>query len=86
MIRKSPTVASPLQQQWLGYLRDCNAAVTLYLRTGLALRGRIIGFDDYALLLRASDGLPGLIYKHAISTVLPLNPPADPFEPADLQP
>jgi host factor-I protein len=84
MTGKTPPPAAPVQQQWLGFLRDRNSAVTLYLRSGIALRGRIAGFDDYALLLAGGDR-PCLVYKHAVLTVLPLNP-ADPFEPAGPEP
>ena len=88
MIRQSPSVASPLQRQWLAYLRDRNAAVTLYLCKGLALRGQIAAFDEYTLLLAAGDGQPSLVYKHAVATVVPLNPaePSDLFERAEPPP
>ena len=71
--------ASPVQSTWLAYLRDRNAAVTFYLRSGLALHGRPAHFDQYTLLLDRGPRQLSLIYKHAVSTVRPTHP-AEPFD------
>ncbi len=44
--------------------------VTMFLMNGFQLRGLITGFDDSAVVLE-TDGKQQLIYKHAISTVVP---------------
>jgi len=47
--------------------------VTVFLMNGFQLRGVIAGFDAFAVVLD-SDGKQQLIYKHAISTVVPARP------------
>ena len=47
--------------------------VTLFLMNGFQLRGVITGFDAFVVVLD-SDGKQQLIYKHAVSTVVPLRP------------
>lgn len=47
--------------------------VTMFLVNGFQLRGIISGFDAYVVVLE-SDGKQQLIFKHAISTVVPAHP------------
>lgn len=47
--------------------------VTVFLMNGFQLRGVITGFDAFAVVLD-TDGKQQLIYKHAISTVVPVRP------------
>ena len=48
-------------------------AVTVFLMNGFQLRGVITGFDSFSLVLD-SDGRQQFIYKHAVSTIVPLRP------------
>jgi host factor-I protein len=48
-------------------------AVTIFLVNGVKLQGNITWFDNFCVLLRR-DGQAQLVYKHAISTVMPLGP------------
>ena len=83
--RAPPDGARYTQNAWLGHLRADRVAVTAYLISGVALRGRIAGFDSFCVLLAggADETRPSLVYKHAIATLLPLQP-TEPFEPVDL--
>ena len=48
-------------------------AVTIFLVNGVKLQGNITWFDNFCVLLRR-DGQAQLVYKHAISTVMPMGP------------
>ena len=57
-------------------LKECRrekAPVTLFLMNGFQLRGIITGFDSFVVVL-VSDGKQQMIYKHAISTLVPIKP------------
>ncbi|HLR59854.1 MAG TPA: RNA chaperone Hfq [Pseudogracilibacillus sp.] len=60
-----------IQDQYLNTLRKEKTALTVILTNGFQLRGRIKGFDNFTVLLD-SDGKEQLIYKHAISTFVPV--------------
>ncbi len=62
-----------LQDMFLNHLRKNKAPVTVFLVNGIKLQGAIISFDNFCLQLRR-DGQSQLVYKHAISTVMPMNP------------
>ena len=47
--------------------------VTIYLANGFQLRGLVRGFDNFTIILD-SEGKPELVYKHAISTIIPARP------------
>ena len=47
--------------------------VTLFLMNGFQMRGTIVGFDSFVVVL-VTDGRQQMIYKHAISTLVPLQP------------
>ena len=59
-----------LQDRFLNQARKDRTMVTLFLMNGFQLRGTIISFDQFAVLVQ-SDGRQNLIYKHAISTIQP---------------
>lgn len=59
-----------LQGVFLNYLRKEKAQVTIFLVKGVKLQGVIVWFDNFSVLLRR-DGQSQLIYKHAISTIVP---------------
>lgn len=74
MADKSPS----LQDMFLNGARRGKIPVTLFLMKGVKLQGTITWFDAFSLLLRR-DGVSQLVYKHAISTIMPLSmPPLDP--------
>ena len=59
-----------LQDMFLNNLRRSKAPVTMFLGKGVKLQGIITWFDNFSVLLRR-DGQAQLIYKHAISTIMP---------------
>ena len=62
-----------LQDVFLNTIRKSKGNVTIFLVNGVKLSGVVTWFDNYCVLLR-KDGLSQLIYKHAISTILPSQP------------
>jgi len=60
-----------LQDIFLTRARKENIPVTLFLVNGFQLRGVISGFDCFVVVLD-SDGKQQIIYKHAISTIVPM--------------
>ena len=64
---------SALQDQFLNALRVQRVPVTLFLVNGFQQRGVVSSFDGFTLLL-LSEGKQYLIYKHAISTIVPERP------------
>jgi len=58
-----------LQDSFLNALRKEHIAVSIYLMNGIKLQGQIDSFDQYAILLKSA--VTQLVYKHAISTVVP---------------
>lgn len=65
--------ANSLQDQFLNTVRKTKTPVTMFLVNGVKLQGVITWFDNFSVLLRR-DGHSQLVYKHAISTVMPANP------------
>ena len=65
-----------LQDQFLNSIRKSKAPVTIFLVKGVKLQGVVTWFDPFSLLLRR-DGNAQLVYKHAISTIMPAQAPAD---------
>ena len=59
-----------VQYDFLNDLRKNKIAVTVFLVNGVKLHGIITWFDSFSLLLRR-DGHTQLIYKHAVSTIMP---------------
>ena len=62
-----------LQDMFLNTLRRSKTPVTMFLVKGVKLQGIITWFDNFSVLLRR-DGHAQLIYKHAISTIMPSHP------------
>ncbi|MEF3192605.1 MAG: RNA chaperone Hfq [Halothiobacillaceae bacterium] len=65
---KGPT----LQEPFLNALRRERVPVSIYLVNGIKLQGQIESFDAYAVLLR--NTVSQMVYKHAISTIVPARP------------
>jgi host factor-I protein len=68
-----------LQDVFLNSVRKTKNPVTVFLVNGVKLQGVITWFDNFCVLLRR-DGHSQLVYKHAISTVMPSGP-VQLFEP-----
>ena len=64
---------SNLQDNFLNAVRKTKNPVTLFLVNGVKLQGVITWFDNFSILLRR-EGTVQLVYKHAISTVMPSLP------------
>lgn len=62
-----------VQSDFLNDIRKNNVSVTVFLVNGVKLQGIITWFDNFSLLLRR-DGHTQLIYKHAVSTIMPSTP------------
>jgi host factor-I protein len=62
-----------LQDVFLNQLRRDKAPVTMFLVKGVKLQGIVTWFDNFSILLRR-DGQSQLVYKHAISTIMPGQP------------
>ncbi|MCA1662401.1 MAG: RNA chaperone Hfq [Novosphingobium sp.] len=62
-----------LQDLFLNQLRKNKTPVTMFLVKGVKLQGIVTWFDNFSILLRR-DGQSQLVYKHAISTVMPSQP------------
>ena len=62
-----------LQEIFLNNVRKSHAAVTVFLVNGVKLQGIITWFDNFSILLRRDQHVQ-LVYKHAISTIMPVGP------------
>ena len=62
-----------LQDVFLNNVRKAKIPVTVFLVNGVKLQGIITWFDNFSILLRR-DGASQLVYKHAISTIMPTHP------------
>jgi host factor-I protein len=71
-----PSKSLSLQDHFLNSLRRHKTPVTIFLVKGVKLAGVITWFDAFSLLLRR-EGVSQLIYKHAMSTIMPASVPAD---------
>src|SRR5436309_12459200 len=72
MGNKGQTLQDPL----LNSLRKGHVQVSIYLVNGIKLQGQIESFDQYVVLLK--NTVTQMVYKHAISTVVPARPVAMP--------
>jgi host factor-I protein len=61
-----------LQDPFLNVLRQEQVQVSVYLVNGIKLQGHIESFDQYVVLLK--NAVTQMVYKHAISTVVPARP------------
>jgi len=66
-------MAKNLQDIFLNQARYAKQQVTVFLVNGFQLRGVVTGFDNFTVVLD-SEGKQQLIYKHAISTIIPSTP------------
>jgi len=70
-----------LQDTFLNSVRKSKTPLTIFLVNGVKLQGVVSWFDNFCVLLRR-DGQSQLVYKHAISTIMPSHP-VQLYEPAD---
>ena len=62
-----------LQDLFLLSARRARVSVTVFLVNGFQMRGIVTGFDSFVVVLE-SDGKQQMLYKHAISTIVPVSP------------
>ena len=62
-----------LQELFLNNVRKSHASVTVFLVNGVKLQGIITWFDNFSILLKRDQHVQ-LVYKHAISTIMPAQP------------
>ncbi len=62
-----------LQDTFLNSVRKTKTPLTIFLINGVKLQGIVSWFDNFCVLLRR-DGQSQLVYKHAISTIMPAAP------------
>jgi host factor-I protein len=76
-----------LQDTFLNHVRKNKTPLTIFLVNGVKLQGVVSWFDNFCVLLRR-DGHSQLVYKHAISTIMPGQPiqllnDSEPSEPSE---
>jgi host factor-I protein len=71
--RMSSEKSQNLQDVFLNNIRKNKTPVTVFLVNGVKLQGIVTWFDNFSVLLRR-DNHSQLVYKHAISTVMPTTP------------
>jgi host factor-I protein len=78
----TPEKSQNVQDVFLNHVRKNKTPVTVFLVNGVKLQGIITWFDNFCVLLRR-DAHSQLVYKHAISTVMP-GQPIQLFEPKEM--
>ena len=63
-----------LQDLFLNQVRKENVGVMIYLIGGVQLRGNVRGFDSFTILLDTPGKPVQLVYKHAITSIVPMRP------------
>lgn len=63
-----------LQDTFLNQVRKENVGVMIYLIGGVQLRGNVRGFDSFTILLDSPGKPTQLVYKHAITSIVPMRP------------
>ena len=62
-----------LQEQFLDQARRERTGLTVFLMNGFQMRGVVTGYDSFTVVLDC-EGKQELVYKHAISTMIPVRP------------
>jgi len=79
-----------LQDNFLNQVRKDNTQVTIYLVSGVQLKGFVRGFDSFTLVLETPGKPSQLVYKHAMASVVPARPvyltPREETKPAQAAP
>ncbi|CEI73142.1 MULTISPECIES: RNA chaperone Hfq [Romboutsia] len=63
-----------LQDMFLNNARKDKTPVTIFLMNGVQVKGLVKGFDSYIILLEGENKQQNMIYKHAVSTIIPARP------------
>ena len=63
-----------LQDTFLNQVRKENVGVMIYLIGGVQLRGNVRGFDSFTILLDSPGKPVQLVYKHAVTSIVPMRP------------
>jgi len=63
-----------LQDLFLNQVRKENIAVTIYLTNSVQLRGHVRGFDAFTVLLESPGRPTQLVYKSAVTSIVPMRP------------
>ena len=63
-----------LQDNFLNQVRKESIPVTIYLLSGVQLKGMVRGFDSFTVVLESPGKPAQLVYKHAMASVVPLRP------------
>lgn len=74
----SKDIYQNIQDVFLNQIRRSKVSVTVFLVNGVKLQGIVSGFDNFSILLRR-DSHAQLVYKHAVSTIMPATPVQIPF-------
>lgn len=62
-----------LQDVFLNQVRKDKTFITIFLMNGFQIRGIVTGFDNFTIVLDC-EGKQELVYKHAVSTIIPASP------------
>ncbi len=62
-----------LQDHFLNIARKEKIEITIFLMNGVPIKGRVLSFDNFTVLIEV-DKRQNLIYKHAVSTIVPIRP------------
>ncbi|RKE25210.1 host factor-I protein [Paraburkholderia sp. BL23I1N1] len=76
------TARPSVQDEFLQTLLNDKTTVNVFLVNGIRLSGQLAGFDQFAVLLESGPGVQ-LVFKHAISTVMPVNGRGPALDPTD---
>ena len=71
-----------LQDIFLNQVRKENIGVTIYLIGGVQLRGMVRGFDAFTILLDSVGKPTQLVYKHAVTSIVPSRPVSNFYQDA----
>ena len=63
-----------LQDTFLNQARKENIGVTIYLVNSIKLQGHVRGFDAFTILLDTPGKPPQLVYKHSVTSIVPMRP------------
>ena len=67
-------IKNNIQDFVLNHARKEKTEITIYLSNGVPLKGKVISFDNFTIVIIGADGKQSLVYKHAITTVTPAKP------------
>jgi host factor-I protein len=62
-----------LQDHFLNMVRKEKIEITIYLMNGVPIKGKVLSFDNFTILIDV-DKKQNMIYKHAVSTIVPSRP------------